>query len=74
LRQEAVKESSGEASAVLTMGPNGTYDLGEVQLHTRCGQNMATDIYWCKEGYGVWNNDGDTVFLFQGSGGQWLKG
>ncbi len=41
---------------------------GEVRLHTGCGQNTATDIYWCKEGYAVWNNDGDTVFLFDGSG------
>lgn len=41
---------------------------GEVRLHTGCGQNTATDIYWCKEGYAVWNNDGDTVFLFSGSG------
>ncbi|MFQ6001587.1 MAG: thermonuclease family protein, partial [Anaerolineae bacterium] len=23
---------------------------GEVRLHTGCGQNTATDIYWCKEG------------------------
>lgn len=59
---------SGEASAVLTRGLNRRHDLGEVQLHTRCGQNTATDIYWCKEGYAVWNNDGDMVFLFQGSG------
>lgn len=41
---------------------------GEVRLHTGCGQNTATDIYWCKERYAVWNNDGDTVFLFDGSG------
>ncbi len=46
-----------------TLGPG-----GEVRLHTGCGQNTATDIYWCKEGYAVWNNDGDTVFLFEGSG------
>lgn len=26
---------------------------GEVRLHTGCGQNTATDIYWCKEGYAV---------------------
>lgn len=40
----------------------------ETRLHTGCGQNTATDIYWYKEGYAVWNNDGDTVFLFDGSG------
>ncbi len=41
---------------------------GVVRLHTGCGQNTPTDVYWCKEGYAVWNNDGDTVFLFDTSG------
>jgi len=56
---------------MVRQGYTGAFTLepgGEVRLHTGCGQNTATDIYWCKEGYAVWNNDGDTVFLFDGSG------
>lgn len=40
----------------------------EVRVHTGCGQDTDSDLYWCREGYAVWNNDGDTVFLFDGQG------
>ncbi|MGB5932379.1 MAG: hypothetical protein WBH57_04860 [Anaerolineae bacterium] len=56
---------------MVRQGYTGAFTLeprGEVRLHTGCGQNMATDIYWCEEGYAVWKDDGDTVFLFDGSG------
>jgi endonuclease YncB( thermonuclease family) len=40
-----------------------------VTLHTGSGTDTSTDLYW---GYGspVWNNSGDTVFVFDDSGSQ----
>lgn len=43
-----------------------------VKVRTGCGPNTATDLYWCKGGTAVWNNDGDTVFLYN-AGGQLLN-
>ena len=34
-----------------------------VKLRTGCGSNTATDLYWCRS-QAVWNNDGDTVYLY----------
>jgi hypothetical protein len=34
-----------------------------VKLHTGCGTNTYTDVYWCLTG-AVWNNSGDTVYLY----------
>lgn len=44
--------------------------LPQVQLrvHTGCGEESTTDLYWCKEGFAVWNNDGDTAYLFDSTG------
>ncbi len=39
-----------------------------VRVRTGCGTNSATDLYWCKDGTSIWNNDGDTVFLFDAGG------
>ncbi len=39
-----------------------------VTLRTGCGQDTATDLYWCNAGSAVWNNSGDTVFLRDASG------
>ena len=39
-----------------------------VRVRTGCGQNTNTDLYWCKSGTAVWNNDGDTVFLLDATG------
>lgn len=39
-----------------------------VRVRTGCGANSAIDLYWCKDGTAVWNNDGDTVFLFDAGG------
>jgi hypothetical protein len=36
---------------------------GSVKLHTGCGTNTFTDVYWCQTG-AVWNNSGDTVYLY----------
>jgi len=38
-----------------------------VKLHTGSGTNTATDLYWGRTG-AVWNNDGDTVHLYDSEG------
>lgn len=40
-----------------------------VRVHTGSGENTATDLYWGR-GSAVWNNEGDTVFLYDSSGSQ----
>jgi micrococcal nuclease len=35
---------------------------GRVTVHTGCGLDTATDLYWCSSGP-VWSNGGDTVIL-----------
>lgn len=40
-----------------------------VRIHTGCGGDSAEDLFWCKGGgAAVWNNGGDTVFLFDAAG------
>lgn len=39
-----------------------------VQVATGCGSNTSDLLFWCKDGTAVWNNDGDRVFLYDGSG------
>jgi hypothetical protein len=40
-----------------------------VRVRSGCGQDVTTDLYWCDEGAtAIWNNDGDTVFLYDGAG------
>jgi len=34
-----------------------------VKLHTGCGTNSASHLYWC-QGRAVWNNSGDTIYLY----------
>ena len=46
-----------------TLAPGAT-----VRVRTGCGTNSSTDLYWCKDETAVWNNDGDTVFLFDAGG------
>jgi micrococcal nuclease len=48
---------------VFSLGPGQT-----VRVHTGCGMNTVMDLYWCKNGTAVWNNDGDTVFLLDAAG------
>jgi len=38
-----------------------------VTLHTGSGEDSATDLYWGM-GRPVWNNDGDTVLLYDSQG------
>jgi micrococcal nuclease len=38
-----------------------------VRVHTGCGTDTATDLYWCGSG-AVWNNSGDTGFLLDPRG------
>jgi hypothetical protein len=39
-----------------------------VRLHTGCGGDTATHLYWCNQGSAVWNNSGDTVFVLDPHG------
>ena len=39
-----------------------------VRLHTGCGEDTATALYWCNRGSAVWNNSGDTVFVIDPNG------
>lgn len=41
---------------------------GSVTLRTGCGTDDADDLYWCRSGSAVWNNDGDTAFLLDPAG------
>lgn len=39
-----------------------------VTIHSGCGQDFDTSLYWCNTGSAIWNNDGDTGFLLDPSG------
>lgn len=39
-----------------------------VTLRTGCGADTRVDLYWCRSGSAVWNNDGDTAFLLDPDG------
>ena len=42
---------------------------GMVRVHTGCGADGATDLWWCWGGStAIWNNEGDTVYLYDSSG------
>lgn len=47
----------------LTLAPGAA-----VTLFTGCGDDSATERYWCNADSAVWNNSGDTVFLRDPSG------
>jgi len=40
---------------------------GRVRLRTGAGADTATDLYWGR-GSAVWNNDGDTAYLYDAAG------
>ncbi len=40
----------------------------EITIHSGCGEDFGTSLYWCSVGSAIWNNDGDTVFLVDPSG------
>lgn len=39
-----------------------------VTIHSGCGEDSDTELFWCSVGAAVWNNDGDTAFLIDASG------
>jgi micrococcal nuclease len=39
-----------------------------VTIYTGCGEDFDRDLYWCKTGSAIWNNDGDTAFLTDPNG------
>lgn len=39
-----------------------------LRLHTGCGEDTATERYWCNTASAVWNNSGDTAFLLDPDG------
>ncbi len=39
-----------------------------VTVYTGCGNDSASELYWCEQGSAVWNNSGDTGFLLDPSG------
>jgi len=48
--------------------PNFVLKAGNsVKLHTGCGINNETNLFWCNSGHecnAIWNNDKDTLYLF----------
>jgi micrococcal nuclease len=39
-----------------------------VTVHTGCGVDFGTELFWCSQGSAVWNNSGDTVSLLDPNG------
>ncbi len=39
-----------------------------VTIYTGSGTNSSSRLYWNKTGTAVWNNSGDTVYLYNSSG------
>lgn len=39
-----------------------------VAIHTGCGDDFGTTLFWCNVGSAIWNNDGDTAFLLDPNG------
>lgn len=65
-------EMEDEANHVYSF-PSFTLNGGDtVILYTGCGTDTSSELYWCNSGYlcnAVWNNDGDTLYLYDASGG-----
>ncbi|WP_227374825.1 lamin tail domain-containing protein [Haladaptatus halobius] len=40
----------------------------QVTLHSGTGSDTQTDLYWARTGSAVWNNGGDTVYVYDASG------
>ncbi len=58
-----------EASHTYSFPSGFALDAGaQVTLHTGTGSDTSTDLYWGKSGSAVWNNGGDTVFVYDDSG------
>lgn len=39
-----------------------------VRIHSGCGTDTATELFWCTSGSAVWNNSGDTVLVLDPAG------
>lgn len=39
-----------------------------LRLHTGCGDDNPSELFWCEKGSAVWNNSGDTVFVLDPNG------
>jgi micrococcal nuclease len=39
-----------------------------VTIHSGCGDDFGTLLFWCSVGSAIWNNDGDTAFLTDPNG------
>lgn len=63
-----IKDSS--ASNTYTFNAFSLGSNGVVKIHSGCGQDSSTDLYWkCPEGrYAIWNNSGDHAYLYNSSG------
>jgi micrococcal nuclease len=46
-----------------TLGANET-----VTIHSGCGTDFSTTLYWCSQVSAIWNNDGDTAFVVDPNG------
>ncbi len=58
-----------EASHTYSFPGGFTLNAGaQVTLHTGTGSDTSTDLYWGKTGSAVWNNGGDTVYIYDDSG------
>lgn len=56
-----------EANHTYTFPPFTLPDGATVRLHTGSGSDTQTDLYW-GSGRAIWNNSGDTVFLYDAGG------
>jgi endonuclease YncB( thermonuclease family) len=53
-----------EAGAAYSFPPFSLRAGASVKVRTGCGQDTATDLHWCRSGTAVWNNGGDTAYLY----------
>jgi hypothetical protein len=61
-------EVQDEAGKTYTFG-SFTLDAGaQVTLHSGTGTDTSTDLYWGYTNTAVWNNGGDTVFVYDDAG------
>jgi hypothetical protein len=61
-----VQDSKRQEQYTYTFPPFILNPGATVKLHSGYGQNTATDLYWGRGGL-IWNNDHDTVYLFDAS-------
>lgn len=47
--------------------PDGFVLEDRVTIHSGCGDDTASDLYWCSDGP-IWGNNGDTALIFDESG------